>query len=89
MAIEKDGPTDAHRTVLELLALEPPSSGRSEKMRLNPTSITRSTGYKNSSYIVRICRELEEEGLIEREEPGYYEITARGRVYLEGELTLD
>ncbi len=35
------------------------------------------------------CRELHDAELVEREDPGYYSITWRGRAYLEGELTLD
>jgi predicted transcriptional regulator len=89
MALEEDGPTDAHRAVLELLALETPPSSRSDLMRLNPESIARSAGYKNSNYIGEICRELRDTELVEREDPGYYSITWRGRAYLEGELSLD
>jgi len=89
MALEEDGPTDAHRAVLELLALDTPDSSRSDLMRLSPKCLTRSAGYKNSKYIGQICRELRDNELVEREDPGYYSITWRGQAYLEGELTLD
>ena len=89
MALEKDGPTDAHRAVLELLALETPESSRSDLMRLSPKCLARSAGYKDSTYIGQICRQLRDNELANREDPGYYSITWQGRAYLEGELTLD
>ncbi len=89
MALEENGPTDAHRAILELLALDTPPSSRSDKMRLSPKCLTQSAGYKDSSHIGVTCRELHDAELVEREDPGYYSITWRGRAYLEGELTLD
>lgn len=89
MALEQDGPTDAHRAVLELLAMDTPPSSRSDLMRLSPSCLARSAGFESSNYIVNICRELQEQELIDREDPGYYAITWRGRGYLEGEITLD
>lgn len=88
MGIEPEGPTDAHKYVLGLLKLSPPDESRSDRLRLSPECITRSLGYKNSDYLVRICRELQNEDLINREDPGYYEITWRGRAYLEGEIEI-
>ncbi len=86
MPIEEDGPTAAHLAVLELLALDVPSSSRTDRMRLSPKCIARSTGYKDSNHIGVVCRELEEFGLVSREDPGYYSITWRGKAYLEGDL---
>ena len=88
MALEEDGPTDAHRAVLELLALETPESSRSDLMRLSPKCLASSAGYKDSTYIGQICRQLRDNDLVEREDPGYYSITWQGRGYLAGDLSL-
>ena len=86
MALNEDGPTDAHRAVLELLALETPPSSRSDRMKLSPSCLAQSAGYKDRSHIGVICRELLDAGLVDREGSGYYVITWRGQAYLAGEL---
>ena len=90
MTLENDGPTDAHKYVLQLLATESGFSGR-DKLELSPACIARSTGYKDSNHIGIVCRELAEENLIKKTEGQgtYYVITWRGRAYLEEEITLD
>ncbi|MCU4975953.1 hypothetical protein OB955_25070 [Halobacteria archaeon AArc-m2/3/4] len=86
MPLEEDGPTAAHLAVLELLALDLPSSSRADRMRLSPKCIARSAGYKDSNHIGVVCRDLQRAELVTREDPGYYSITWRGKAYLEGEL---
>lgn len=90
MGLEDDGPTDAHKYVLQLLATEPKFPGK-DKLELSPACITRSLGYKDSNHIAITCRELADEGLIKKTEGkgSYYVITWRGRAYLEGEIGLD
>ena len=90
MALEDDGPTDAHKYVLQLLASETRFPGK-EKLELSPACITRSLGYKDSNHIAIVCRELADNELIKKTEGKgtYYAITWRGRAYLEGELDLD
>jgi hypothetical protein len=90
MALEEEGPTDAHKYVLQLLATEPGFPGK-DKLELSPSCIARSTGYKDSNHVAIVCRELADAGLIKKTEGKgtYYVITWQGRAYLEGEMTLD
>jgi len=90
MGLTEDGPTDAHRHVLELLSTKIEVAGR-ERIQLSPACITKNIGYKTSNYIGEICRELEEFDLVKKvEEKGaYYAITYRGRAYLKGDLDVD
>jgi hypothetical protein len=90
MALEEDGPTDAHKYILQLLGTEPGFPGK-DKLELSPSCIARSTGYKDSNHVAIVCRELADAGLIRKTEGKgtYYVITWRGQAYLEGELSLD
>lgn len=63
MVLENDGPTDAHKYVLQLLATETRSPGK-EKLELFPSCITRSAGYKDRNHISMVCRERADADLL-------------------------
>lgn len=86
MAIEEDGPTYAHKAVLQLLSMSPPRTSRSDKLHMNASSIAHSLGYQDTAYIWEVCDEMADLGLLDRKEKPYFSITYEGRAYLEGDL---
>lgn len=85
MAIDEDGPTDAHEAILRMLDIEVPVERGPDNVILSPKCLGKSLGY-GKNYMSKTLSELAEYDLVEKRERGYYTITWRGKAYLEGDL---
>ena len=60
--------------------------GADSRLVMNPSSIQRSLGF-SSSHINKRVRVLDEHGLIDRSQAGYYTLSELGVAYVSGELS--